>query len=216
MAPVGPPDPCEAGTVPLLGTLPVRVGTVRFESGLYAPFPTCRVAFFPQPFAAADVPNVLVVTTVVHDACCNNAVSSWTTDVTAAGVTVCAREFNLYAGTHPAFNVSFVATLRATTAVAAANTVAFVASVSAVRTPVCVNVAPGGAFTASVHSVLLGAHFNSFVDQVRRCWPSSTIPICLLSDARTCRSLRRQAPGLSPGRKAFRPECSAPACPPAA
>jgi hypothetical protein len=138
-----------AGNAPQINSMPVRVGATRFANGLRPPFPTCQAVFFDPPFNDAEAASVSVTTTVRHDQCCNNAVSSWTMDVTATGFTVCVREYNGFSGFHPAFTVTYMAAAAFNSPLAVSGQMAISGVFSWSRAILCSNIFPGGAFSGS-------------------------------------------------------------------
>jgi hypothetical protein len=168
------------GAVPRINNLPVRVGSSRFANGLRPPFPTCQAVFFDPPFADSEAASISVTTTVRHDQCCNNAVSSWTMDVTATGFTVCVREYNSFSGFHPPFTVTYMAAAGSSGPLAAAGQVSLSGVFSWGRSVVCSNIFPGGAFSGSyVTAAYATVHYpRSDVEvRVRGCRRARS-PVC--------------------------------------
>ncbi len=123
---------------PQINALPVKRGSVLLTN-LVAPFPNCRVVYFQTPFSGADA-NIIVTTSISHASCCNEGVTSWTAQVTAASFTVCVRELNIYDGAHPDLILNYLAAARNSSALAVATSVPQSALWNSERGSQCVRV----------------------------------------------------------------------------
>jgi hypothetical protein len=118
------------GTAPRINGLEVRAGLVAFDS-LPASSTACRIVFFDSPFASlAEARQAVFVTSVsqnVQSTALRNAITTWTSQITARHMTVCARVVAQFQGTAVTapFAVSYLWTPRpATTGMAGAGKVA--------------------------------------------------------------------------------------------
>jgi hypothetical protein len=123
---------------PQINALPVKRGSVLLTN-IAPPFPNCRVIYFDAPFSRQDS-DIIVTTSINHASCCNEGITSWTTQVTAASFIVCLREFNIYDGAHPSLVLNYLAAARNSSALAVATSVSQSALWNSERGSQCVRV----------------------------------------------------------------------------
>ncbi len=159
------------GTSPRINGLEVRAGLAAFDS-LPASSTACRIVFFDAPFASlAEARQAVFVTSVsqnVQSTALRNAITTWTSQITARHMTVCARvvaQFQSTAVTTP-FTVSYLWAPRDTsTGMAAAGRVASL-TLAANRAGASACTWIYGSFGYATH-VYLGAHFQNPQSNVR-------------------------------------------------